>query len=110
MPTNEDQVWVFIDVHRPNTVVGFRGRCSRADYEAMLNGSYPLPFFTIHDVHWLENQWGDDRQRVKSTVYGRDDIYKQCVGKISIRTENVATIAVLKDCSEIVGTAERYLD
>jgi hypothetical protein len=107
-----DQVWVFVDVHRPTAVTGFRGRCSVADYEAILNGSYPLPFFTIHDVHWVENVWSesDGRQRLKSTVYGRDEIYKQCIGKLSIRTENIATIAVLKECSDLVQSAERFVE
>ena len=112
MKTNSEQVWISVEVHRPNSTAGYCGRCSAADYEAMVNGSYPLPFLTLQDVHWVESVWSeaDGRHRLKSTVYGRDGKWKRNAGPVALRTEHIASIALLKDCSEMVRSAEQYLD
>lgn len=112
MSINPEQVWLCVEVRLPSSTAAYSGRCALTDYQAIVTGTYPLPFLTLEDVHWIETVWSepDQRHRNMATLYGRDGKWKLYEGSVALRIEHIFAMAVLTDRSEVVRSKGPYLD
>jgi hypothetical protein len=104
MTTNNGRIWVSLDYVRGNQVNGFRGQMDSDDLEAILAGSFTLPFVTLERVHFFESVWNEAERRSKTTlmVYGRNGNYREHTGSLHLRPEFIVSIAPLRDCQELL--------
>lgn len=107
-----EQVWLCVEILLPTSTAAYSGRCPLVDYLAIVNGSFPLPFLTLQDVHWVDTVWSEADQRHRNTItlYGRDGKWKLYEGSVSLKIEHIFSMAVLTDRSEIVRSKGLYLD
>jgi hypothetical protein len=102
MGQNGDRIWVMVEIVRGGQTAGFRGRMDVAAFDAILAGTFSLPFFRLDDVHWVDADWDAVRNRSarRLTRYGGDGLYRECQGAVYLRPNSIVGIAPLRDCGE----------
>jgi hypothetical protein len=99
-----ERIWVALDYIYPGQVSGFRGRMASNDFDALVQGKLNTPFVLLENVHWIEKVRSDesDCNMLKVTAYGRDGMVRHHNGEVYLRPENIATIATLDDCRDLL--------
>lgn len=92
-----DDVWCEIEVQKGSLVSVYRGRITRADYDAWHAGT-AKGGIAIHDVYWpFDDGQGNEGWVV---VGGTPGPYASGTGTLSVRADGILVIVELRDGQE----------
>ena len=84
-----EYVWVALDIVRGEQSVGYRGRMVSSDYEALISGTFVLPFVRLELAHWAVYD--------KVFVLGQTGRWKWYDSSVHVRADSIVSIYLLKD-------------
>lgn len=112
MPVNSpeqatDEVWVELETNKGTTSVAtYRGRTTRAEVEAWLEGTLGRRCLRLRNVYWVEDVYADDPYvsepvRYNYVILGQArGKFSNFTGEVFVRGDTIVVIMLLKDGNE----------